>query len=435
MGQHGSPPLVAGEQARPLPAAAPLRPRALLEAQGRWEPLRAHLGPLGLVLALHTALAVVITAVVFGRADVAFFYSVAVESARGRFPLLQFWMEYPPLYPWLSVGLLRLAELLAPGERERAFALLLSGVNLACETANVVLVYAIAHRLEGRRQALRVALVYALLFPPLLFAAFGAIEPFAEACLLGALLAGQARRGAPAGALVALGTLAKFYPATALPALLAWLPRLERRRCLASVVVPVGAVALLFAVLAPRALLGSAEALATRPPWESPWVLVEGCCVHAPIPPPEQREATPTGIARAPGRVPWLLVTVLFAGAYVAVLAARRAPMDERAVLSLTLFTLALLVLWSKGFSPQFGAWILPLLLLVFPGRVGMVLAAAYCPFLIADYALPIVPPALFLTLYAALAVTRALFTLLIAIRAAARWLRPVSAPPQALPA
>jgi hypothetical protein len=116
-------------------------------------------------------------------------------------------------------------------------------------------------------------------------------------------------------------------------------------------------------------------------------------------------------------------VTVLVATVDLAVLGGRRERADERAALHLTLFTLALILLWSRGFSPQFGAWVLPLLLLAFPGWSGTLLAVAYSPLLLADYALPVVRADLYLPLYLSVAVVRAAFTLLIAALAARRWL------------
>jgi len=396
---------------------------------------RAHVLPLLAIFAARTALAALGVALILGRAgDVSFYYALAAESARGRLPYVQFWVEYPPLFPWLAVALYALAGALAGPQRQQAFTILLSAVNLAAEYLNLFLLYALAVRLHGRRQALKSALLYALLLPPVVFALLGMIEPLAECFLLLGLLLALRRQPAASGLALGLGVLAKLYPLAALPALAMLLAPALRWRLLAACAVVVGAVGLLCLLVSPAALLGSVAASSLRPPWETPWAVLEGCCPVGQLTPPAARGLAPDPSTAFHGRIPWPLVTLAFAAAYLLVLRARRgvpprAPLAARDAVLLTLFTLALLLLWSRGFSPQFVEWLLPLLLLAFPQRAGPRLALGYTVLTFVEYA-PIAPGSPLLEpLFLALVGMRTLLTLVVAILAACAWIRPAALP------
>lgn len=381
----------------------------------------ADLGVLILVRSLQVGLALAIT---FRReTDIPFFYALAAESDRARFPYLDFWVEYPPLFPWLTVGLYQLAAALGSADRELTFAVLLTAVNLAAEYANLALVYALGMRLHGRAQAFKIALVYALLFPPVRFALFGMIEPLAEMALLGSLLAGITHRPLASGLLAGLGILAKVYPGAALPGLVLLLRGADRRRwllCCFGITLLVGGF---FLVASPRGMQASVTATMSRPAWESPWALIEGCCAFGKLPEPSTRGLSVEPFEQGSNRLPWPLVSALFGVAYFAVLVRRRAEVDAHAAVALTLFTVAMLMLWSRGFSPQFVQWLLPLLLIGLPGRAGLLLAVAFCVLVFVEY-VPMTAGSPWLEpLLLVMILGRWLATLLVAILAARLWL------------
>ena len=66
---------------------------------------------------------------------------------QGYYPLIDFWVEYPPVFPWLMVGLYRLS-LLIPAWTQAGtwFYLLLSGFLTLVEAGNLILIYALARQ-------------------------------------------------------------------------------------------------------------------------------------------------------------------------------------------------------------------------------------------------------------------------------------------------
>src|SRR5512135_2390558 len=78
------------------------------------------------------------------------FLGIAATSDYGLYPFLHYWLEWPPLVPWLAVGAYKLSLLCPPWTNARLwFTLILGGVFLLFETGNFVLLYRIARRLAG----------------------------------------------------------------------------------------------------------------------------------------------------------------------------------------------------------------------------------------------------------------------------------------------
>jgi hypothetical protein len=75
------------------------------------------------------------------------YYEVARWVGQGWLPYIHYWVEYPPLFPYLAV----LLYLLAP--RYVAFATVLALVQLAFEIGSLVLLYRLARRLLREVQA------------------------------------------------------------------------------------------------------------------------------------------------------------------------------------------------------------------------------------------------------------------------------------------
>ncbi len=402
----------------PLTAPAlPIRPRAPV-----W---RARVVPVAVVLGARTLL-VAFALLLNARqdsGDIPFYYALAAEALKGRLPYMHFWVEYPPVFPWLVVGLLRLAQALWPANPQPLFAALLLGVNLLASYANLILVYLLLGRLYGPAQAFKSGLIYAVLLPPVRFALQGMIDPLADTFLLGGLALLLLRRADASGLLAAAGVLTKVYPGVLLPAALALLPAEGRTRWVKSFALAIGAVLLLLMLVSPRALVSSLEVSARRPPWESVWALVEGCCAYGKLPAPAERGVTLAGLPESAAHLPWLVIGLGFAAAFVLVARARWRPVDERAAVLLTLFSVGLLLLWSKGFSPQFVQWILPLVLIAFPVRAGPLLAVGYTGLVFLQYAPPAGAPDLVAPVYTFIVVSRTALSLIATLLAALAWI------------
>ena len=96
------------------------------------------------------------------------FLGIAGLSDYGLYPFVDFWLEWPPLVPWLMVGAYKLSLLLPPWEDPRLwFVLILGTAFLLFEIGNFVLIHRIAgHIWSDAAVRMRILWLYAGLFPP-----------------------------------------------------------------------------------------------------------------------------------------------------------------------------------------------------------------------------------------------------------------------------
>ena len=163
------------------------------------------------------------------NSDFTFYRLLASYASQGFYPSVDYWMEYQPLFPWISVGIYRLSLLLpgwgAPGFW---FNLLLGTFFLLAETANLVLVYAIGRRLYSREMAIQSAWIYSLLFVPLLIM-LGWFDVFGLTFLLLALYLMLTHRSLTSGMAAGVGFLVKLLPIIVVPVAFWREPSWQRR--------------------------------------------------------------------------------------------------------------------------------------------------------------------------------------------------------------
>ncbi|MBC8253249.1 MAG: hypothetical protein H8E35_04385, partial [Ardenticatenia bacterium] len=80
------------------------------------------------------------------------FLGIAAISDYGLYPFLHYWLEWPPIVPWLAVGAYKLSLLFPPWPDDYRlwFVLILGSVFVLFETGNLVLLYRISCRLYAR---------------------------------------------------------------------------------------------------------------------------------------------------------------------------------------------------------------------------------------------------------------------------------------------
>jgi hypothetical protein len=121
---------------------------------------------------------------------------------------------------------------------------------------------------------------------------------------------------------------------------------------LAIFLVTVIVIALPFYLMNPALILGSQQITGARQPWETVWALIDGNYDYGVIP-LDMRDLSWSPGDAPPTRVPWLLVTSLFGLVYLFFYTRPLNWNAPRQVLAFVGFTLALFMLWSKGYSPQ----------------------------------------------------------------------------------
>lgn len=303
--------------------------------------------------------------------DYAYYYQLAAYSDQGYLPFIHYWSEYPPVFPFLSVGVYQLAHLLGGGYH--VYVHLMGLLMLAFGAGNLVLFLCLARRLRGDAIAERLGWVYSVLFVPLVFTwwNFDALTAFSILLALELLLRGRERWSAVA---MGVGTLIKLVPLLLFPAVVRARPW---RRWLVYGLVAGGLVG---AVVVSLLLFGGPMAAASFlspaawSSWQTVWALLDGnlrtgLLVAAADHFDRAAATTPVG---NPPRLPEWTRLAAFGLLYAAAFCRSRLRESPRRLVAFVGVTFVVFFLWSKGWSPQWQTLLFPLLLLALPLRRGV---------------------------------------------------------------
>ena len=187
------------------------------------------------------------------------------------------------------------------------------------------------------------------------------------------LLTGRQRWSAAA---VGLGIVSKLFPLMVLPIALCTLRGLRRQVSYAAIAASlVGLFTVPFLLAEPSMTLASIHTAFVRPSWETIWALLDHYYGYGMVAPLAQHlDVTSAQWAVHGSTLPWGLIggvfALLFALFYLR--AYGHFSIDRpRQVLAGMAFTLVLLILYSRGYSPQYITWIAPLLVILYPNRRG----------------------------------------------------------------
>ena len=203
--------------------------------------------------------------------DYIYYYDLATYSDQGALPFIHYWSEYPPIFPFLSVGVYKLAHTL--GEGYHVYVYLMGLLMLAFNTGNLVLFLRLARRLRGDEAAERLGWVYSVLFVPLIYTwwNFDALTVFFLLLTLELLLGGHECWSAVA---MGMGALVKLVPLLAFPAVVRSRPW---RRWLVYglvLVAVIGAVVVLLLLVGGPVALASFRSPAGWSSWQTVWALL-----------------------------------------------------------------------------------------------------------------------------------------------------------------
>jgi hypothetical protein len=293
----------------------------------------------------------------------------------GYYPVIDYWMEYPPLFPWLSVLAYRLS-LFIPLWRdpELWYNLLLGSALLLFEIGSFLLIYAIALKLRGREGAMRSAWLYAGLFFPLMTLLFW-FENFALFFLLLGVYMILARRPVWGGVAAGMGFMVKLVPAFIGPVALRVFPRLPQK--ITYVVVAV-CITLLIAL---PFLLNNATFFLTpflyqggTGPWETVWALLDGYYSGGETTPFEMRfDPSDIAVSFHESQFPYGIVATAFVVIYLFLYTRRVDWQDNMKAVAFCGLSISLFLIFSKGYSPQWIINLLPFIVLLLPDLRGVV--------------------------------------------------------------
>lgn len=329
--------------------------------------------PLVVLLAvrLMTVLALPVEGLM-GYGDYPHFYDLArlAVDEGGGLPYIGHWVEFPPLFPYLSLILYQLA-----GSVEHVYAYLLAILMLFFDLGNLLLFNRLANRILHGAWPERVTWAYVgfLVIP-----AFGwwTFEPLVIFFMLMALDLILTDRPILAGLIAGLGFLTKLIPMVTL--VVAWRYK-SNNHALKTTIVMI-AIALLgwapFILNNQEMAIASIGSQVAKGSWETVWALLDGNPGTGSFGPIEEHLDAAQAIRPRgqPALIPHWIPTLGFAavGFWFFLKAGRDG--DQQAV-RLLAFTWCLVLLWSRGWSPQWLAYLIPLLLLSLPFS----LAGGFC--------------------------------------------------------
>src|SRR5581483_3229551 len=202
--------------------------------------------------------------------DYQHYYNLASLSEQGQVPYRDYWYEFPPIFPILSLAVYRVAN----ARDFTAYTVLFGLLMIAFDTVNLLLLRAIAGRLYSPPVGAALSWVYAALAVPFVFT-FWTFEPVVVCLLLLSvywLLVGRDSRSAMAAA---LGALTKLFPLVILGAVWRFRPPREaiRYTLIAAGLTALGLIGML-AVAGPFGL-PSLLAQFNKASYQSVWALLD----------------------------------------------------------------------------------------------------------------------------------------------------------------
>jgi hypothetical protein len=301
--------------------------------------------------------------------DRAYHFELAALSDEGLLPFRDWWSEFPPVWSFMTVVVY---QFLGTNANYTSFSMLMGLIMLAFDTGNLVLLRKMGAHLHGANTGMMLAWIYAVTLAPLVFIWWVFETMVAFFLLLGLwwFLRGQEVRSAVS---IAVGTLTKFTPVLILAA--AWRFRDWRHALRYSLIV----VALFVLAYIPLIAQNSDMALASlyaqfgKASYQTVWALVDGN-YRTGIFGSVQEHFDPANATIIRGNPPVVpgVVRLAVAGAIGLFVYARTRRFDDKGLVAFVGITLLLFFLQAQGWSPQWLVQIIPLVLLSFPTRNGV---------------------------------------------------------------
>lgn len=298
--------------------------------------------------------------------DYRHYFNLADMTRQGFYPFIHYWYEFPPIFPYLNIGVYLLA-----GGQLKNYIPILAFVLLVVECGNLYLLYRLALTLHGPARGIKTAWIYTALFIPVFFwlGNFDALTTFF--ILLGLYSLIKHRNKLLAVAL-GLGTMVKFLPVLLLATI--W-----RARGLKTTLIYGGAVVVIsllifgpFALASPRLTLASLQAQAGKSSYQTVWALIDGNYTTGNFGPLADH-FDPAQAARPvnnPARIPTWLTLIPFGAVGLFIFTRPRSLPDASfETVVFTTLTFIVFILWSQGWSPQWQTFLIPLLLLTLPDK------------------------------------------------------------------
>jgi hypothetical protein len=305
--------------------------------------------------------------------DFFYYFQLGSLSGQGLLPFRDWWSEFPPIPSILNVLVFQLFGRNGYG----GFGLIFGVIMMLFDLGNLVMVRRIGTKLYGLGTGMALAWIYTLCVAPLVLIWWD-FEPMVAFFLLWAVATLIDRQEIRSAVITAVGGLIKFTPLLILGAI--WRIRLgtgEVRSALRYSLITMGIFAIVYALLFAQNVpmtLPSLTAQFNKASYETVWALIDGNYKTGNFGPPQERldPLNATKLAGKPAIIPGI-VRLGAAGLIGLLVFWRTRRFDERGLVSFVTITLLIFFIQAQGWSPQWLAQIVPLILLCFPSRDGVI--------------------------------------------------------------
>lgn len=311
-------------------------------------------------------------------------------SLAGAYPYLDYWSEYPPIFPWLNV-LAYQTSLALPGDRVLWFGAFSRWILLPFDMGSVALVYLIARQLGANEEgAMTRALLFVAAFVTL-YVPLGWFDALPVFWLLLAIYLTFRAMPFSGGLAAGIGFLTKPIVVVALPMM--WQrqrPFSNQIRLLIGLAVGLVVPVIPFLLSSPRLTLAFLQNMLSRSSWETVWALFDGYRSYGAVAPLAERfdpASAAWTIHDGPALYePW--ATLGFALLFLVLWTRRIDWGNNGRSLAFVALTWGLFNLWSKGYSPQWAINFVPFIALLLPNVRGAVYLLLLALGLVAEWPL-----------------------------------------------
>jgi len=321
------------------------------------------------LLFLAARLIMVISIPIEGLKSYGDFWNFYHLAGLGR-PFLDFWVEFPPIFPVLSRFLFLLV-----GGKEHSFIYALIVLFSIIQASNVVVFHRISTIIHPQGEGLNRVLVYAFLLVGL-FYGWAYFDSLAIFCLLLSLLLLLKGKDWAAGLAIGIGGVVKWFPVLLLPAAWKWLGKNKALRLIMIAALVIGLTWGSLYLISPELTQASFISQSVKGSWETVWALIDGNLGTGNFDPLVDRTLALSASVSSKNEavVPaWLsLIIIGGIGYYIFWKSSVLSPIQLAAFSGLTL---ALFFLWSPGYSPQWVLYLLPIVMLCFEETRSVLLA------------------------------------------------------------
>jgi len=276
-------------------------------------------------------------------------------------PFVDLWVEFPPLFPFLS----RLIYSLVGGS-QHAFEYTLAILFSIVQAGSLYLFQAIAGKKYSAEEIKKRTLIYLFGIVNLFYgwAYFDSLVVFT--LLLGVYWILE-KKDIKAGIALGIGGLIKWFPLLPLAAAWKWRGKKGALRTIGTAFVLVALAWGLLFNFSPEYTRASFMSQGIKGSWETIWAIIDGNLGTGNFS-PEINRLDPSTAYLSTGKeakISPLISLVAFAAIGFGVFLRSKLD-DEIKMLSFTGFTIVMFILWSPGYSPQWVLLLLPFVLLCF---------------------------------------------------------------------